>query len=146
MRSFEDLECWKKAAALRRKISALVKTFPKDERFRLSDQIVGASRSVTANIAEGYGRYHYQENIQFCRQSRGSLFEIIDHLTVARDENYVSEDAYQQLRTEVNECLAMLNGFINYLSKAKSASTDVNEPEVEYRFSPPVNYYPLTDN
>ena len=78
-KSFKDLEVWKKSRGLRRELSLLVKTFPAEENYRLTDQLIRAGRSVTANIAEGYGRYHYQENIQFCRQSRGSLTEVQDH-------------------------------------------------------------------
>ena len=132
MKSFEELECWKKATALRKRLSILVKTFPSEEKYRLCDQIMRASRSVTANIAEGFGRFHYQENIQFCRQSRGSLYEIIDHLIVARDENYISNDDLTDLKKEIHECLAILNGFINYLSKAKSENRLVKEPQVTY--------------
>jgi len=132
MKSFEELECWKKAAALRKEISALVKSFPKDERFRLSDQLIRASRSVTANIAEGYGRYHFQENIQFCRHSRGSLYEVLDHLIVANEEGYITQEHLIDFKSKINECLAILNGYINYLGKAKS-DFGVKEPEVEYR-------------
>ncbi len=89
--TFEDLEIWRLARNFRKGISAMVRTFPVDEKYRLTDQLIRASRSVTANIAEGYGRFHYQENIQFCRQSRGSLFEIVDHLTVALDQGYITD-------------------------------------------------------
>jgi four helix bundle protein len=81
--------------------------------------MIRASRSVTANIAEGYGRYHYQENIQFCRQARGSLFELIDHLSVALDENYIAEDHYNDLKSNILEIIRMLNGYIKYLAKSK---------------------------
>ncbi|MCI0750205.1 MAG: four helix bundle protein [Flammeovirgaceae bacterium] len=138
MKSFEELECWKKATELRRKLSVLVKSFPSEERYRLCDQIIRASRSVTANIAEGYGRFHFQENIQFCRQGRGSLFELIDHLVVASDEGYISEGQLIDLKREIHECLALLNGFINYLGKAKSGGSYANEPALEYRT--PDNY------
>ncbi|MBS1508635.1 MAG: four helix bundle protein [Bacteroidetes bacterium] len=137
MKSFEELECWKKAAALRRRISALVKTFPAHEKYKLEDQMIRSSRSVTANIAEGFGRFHYQENAQFCRQSRGSLFELIDHLTVSREENYVSEEVYQELRNDIDGCLALLNGYINYLLKAKTVSKVQESVE---------HYSQLTDN
>lgn len=137
MKSFEELECWKKAASLRRNLSAFVKTFPADERFRLTDQLLRASRSVTANIAEGYGRFHYQEFIQFCRHSRGSLFEIIDHLTVAEEEKYITEYQLNELKRAIQECCAILNGFINYLQRAKKTGI-VSEPEIVYE--------PLTDN
>jgi four helix bundle protein len=76
---------------------------------------------VTNNIAEGYGRFNYQENIQFCRISRGSLYEIIDHLIIASEENYISETDLIKLKEQVNKCLAILNGYINYLKKAKAA-------------------------
>ncbi|TLD40549.1 MAG: hypothetical protein JETT_3186 [Candidatus Jettenia ecosi] len=68
--TFETLEVWKEARELREEIPKLTKKLPVNERFRLSDQMIRASRSVTANIAEGYGRYHFQENIQYCRQAR----------------------------------------------------------------------------
>lgn len=82
-----------------------------------------ASRSVTHNIAEGYGRFHYQENIQFCRISRGSLHELLDQFITAFDEDYISEEAYLKYKKQVNSCLAILNGYINYLKKAKSYLT-----------------------
>jgi four helix bundle protein len=85
VRTFEDLEVWTVCRDLRKEISDLTRTFPPEERYRLSDQLIRAARSVTANIAEGYGRFHYQENIQFVRHARGSLFEVIDHLTVGFD-------------------------------------------------------------
>lgn len=83
------------------------------------DQILRASRSVTANIAEGYGRFHYQENIQFCRQARGSLFELVDHLTVLLDEAVLGAEEFKTLRTEVFRIIRMLNGYVRYLRRRK---------------------------
>ncbi|MBE7548662.1 hypothetical protein KsCSTR_16610 [Candidatus Kuenenia stuttgartiensis] len=117
--TFETLEVWKKARELRKEISILTKALPSDERFRLADQLVRASRSVTANIAEGHGRYHFQENIQFCRQARGSLYEVLDHLTVALDENYISEEEFNILKTKIFVVIKILNGYISYLKKRK---------------------------
>ncbi|HEU5290699.1 MAG TPA: four helix bundle protein [Cyclobacteriaceae bacterium] len=138
MKNFEELDCWKKATALRRRLSELVKKFPNDEKYRLTDQIIRASRSVTANIAEGYGRYHYQENAQFCRQSRGSLFELIDHLIVAGDEKYISDAEFAEFKTEIESCLIVLNGFINYLIQAKSRTNKFEEPESRYELDSPL--------
>ena len=123
IRSFEDLECWKLAAGLRRKISLLVKTFPSEEKFRLSDQMVRASRSVTNNIAEGYGRYHFLENAKFCRNSRGSLTELQDHLMIAFEEKYLSEELYTELQTDILNCQKVLNGYVKYLLRAKLEDT-----------------------
>ena len=117
--TFETLEVWKESRKLRKDISKLVKTLPAVENFRLSDQMIRSSRSVTANIAEGHGRYHFQENIQFCRQSRGSLYELLDHLTVALDENYISEDKFDILKTKILKTVKILNGYINYLKRQK---------------------------
>ncbi len=119
IRSFEDLECWKSATELRRNVSKLVKTFPQTEKYALVDQLVRASRSVTNNIAEGYGRFHFQENIQFCRHSRGSLYEVIDHLIIATDEKYITEEEYSLYKQLLNRNLALPNGYINYLTNQK---------------------------
>ena len=97
----------------------MVRNFPKNDQFRLVDQMVRASRSVTANIAEGYGRYYYQENIQFCRQARGSLYELLDHFTVALDEEYISRKTFEEFQAEVFDLVKLLNGYIKYLQKAK---------------------------
>ena len=90
--SFEELECWKEAVVLRKQIRIKIRSFPVEEKYKLIDQLQRATRSVTANIAEGFGRYHYQENSQFCRHSRGSLHEVIDHLIVANEEAYLTDN------------------------------------------------------
>jgi four helix bundle protein len=89
---FYELPIYKKCRAFKQKISVIVKThFPKEEKFLLSAQTLDAVRSITANIAEGFERYHYQENIQFCRQSRGSLAEVMEHIITAYDQNIFLE-------------------------------------------------------
>lgn len=118
-RSFKDLECWKACVDVRRWFLVLVKSFPKEERYELVSQMKRASRSTTANIAEGYGRYHFQENIQFCRTSRGSLYELIDHLTVAVEEEYISQETSDEGETLVRKSIAILNGYIKYLQNQK---------------------------
>lgn len=122
VKSFMDLDCWKVARELRRKISTLANSFPSEEKYGLTSQIKRASRSETANIAEGYGRFHHQENIQFCRMSRGSLTETLDHLTVALDENYISVSEFDSFKDDLERCLKILNGYINYLRKLKSGT------------------------
>lgn len=118
IKTFEDLDCWKKARRLRIKISELVKTFPNDEKFGLTSQIVRAVRSVTHDIAEGYGRFHFRENAQFCRTSRGSLYEVLDQVIVANEEGYISENMLNEIRKDIFENIKILNGYINYLVKS----------------------------
>jgi len=117
--TFETLDVWIKSRELRNRISKLTKTFPSEEKYRLTDQMIRASRSVTANIAEGHGRYHFQENIQFCRQARGSLYELIDHLYVAIDEEYTDNNNFTNIKTNIYEVIRILNGYIKYLNKSK---------------------------
>ncbi len=88
----ENLEVSVKAKEYRRDIYELVKQFPKIEEFRLSNQLIRSTRKYPANIAEGYGRFHYKENIQFCRIARGSLVETLDHLSVALECDYITNE------------------------------------------------------
>ncbi|EIJ38423.1 S23 ribosomal protein [Galbibacter orientalis DSM 19592] len=120
IKTFEDLNSWVKGTELRRKIASVIKTFPKFEKFELMSQMRRASRSVTHNIAEGYGRFHFKENAQFCRISRGSLYGILDQIITALDENYIDNKTYEDTRLMVIDCIKILNGYINYLSNAKS--------------------------
>ena len=109
MNSFEDLETWQKCRQLRKDISVLLKQFPVEEKYKLIDQLQRSSRSVTANIAEGHGRFHYQDNLKFCRNARGSLNEILDHLICAFDESLITDEQLQDLRLKYEECHRLLN-------------------------------------
>lgn len=91
--------------------------------YGLTAQIRDAAVSVTANIAEGYGRYHYQENIQFCRISRGSVNEVLDHLYAALDESYINKETFDELYSQGREVERVLNGYINYLKRQLSKAT-----------------------
>jgi four helix bundle protein len=117
IRTFEDLECWKKGTQLRREISRVIKQFPDYEKYGLVSQMRRASRSITHNISEGYGRFHYKENAQFCRTSRGSAYELLDQIIVSLDEGYIEQETYQDLRLMIMDCIIILNGYINYLVK-----------------------------
>lgn len=119
---FRDLDVWKKSREFRKEIWNFCKKLPHDEKYRLSDQMIRASRSITANIAEGYGRFHYQENIQFCRQSRGSAYEMIDHITVAVDCEYINTNEENYYINNAEEIIRLLNGYIKYLQSRKDES------------------------
>jgi len=119
IRSFEDLECWKIGVEIRKLSMQLVRKLPPEEKYDLGSQLKRAARSITANIAEGYGRFHFQENIQFCRISRGSAYETIDHLLVATEESYITQKEMGAAKELINTFLKVLNGYINYLSNAK---------------------------
>jgi four helix bundle protein len=120
---FRDLDAWKHCRDLRQSIWAVCKALPREEKFRLGDQMVRASRSAAACIAEGYGRFHYQENIQFCRQSRGSLYELIDHLLVAHECGYTSDAAACDLIEKAKRAIQTVNGYIRHLKKQKVSNS-----------------------
>ncbi len=71
MGSFEELTLWQKSRKLHKNIFELVHNLPASEKFKLTDQIIRSSRSITSNMVEGHGRFHLKENIQFCRVARG---------------------------------------------------------------------------
>jgi len=81
----------------------------------LTDQIIRSTRKCPANIAEGYGRFHFKENIQYCRIARGSLTETQDHLSCALECNYISTQILKEYDSEIEVLIKMLNGYIKYL-------------------------------
>ena len=116
--NFEKLHCWQVCDDLKKYMKeAVLQNLPKTERFELYSQILRASRSATVNIAEGWGRYHYKENVRFLFYARGSVAEILDHSLEAKDCNYINEDVLEEIRIRTSSCIKLINGYINYLRK-----------------------------
>ncbi len=111
--------CWQACREVRLYIGELTKKLPQHEKYDLIDNIRRASRSATRNIAEGYGRHHHQENLQFCRISRGSLYEILDDLITAQDEKYIEESDFKNAEVMIIKALKLLNGYIRYIERSK---------------------------
>jgi len=123
IRTFEDLECWKQCRMLRLFVARqVVPALLRDERYRLGDQLLKAARSTTANIAEGYGRFHYLDNAKFCSNARGSCWDTLDHLITRNDEGFISSELLDQGRMLLNQAVKLLNGYMNYLKRAHTAS------------------------
>lgn len=112
IREFKDLEVWKAGRALRKEMYKLADQLPDAEKFGLASQIRRAATSVTANIAEGFGRFGYQENAQLCRQARGSLYELRDHLTTCADEGYISLMEGKRPDSIAQSVARLLNGYL----------------------------------
>jgi four helix bundle protein len=112
VKDFTDLVAWRLGRELRRSVYSLTRCFPAEEKYVLVAQMRRAAISVTANLAEGFGRFSYQENIQFCRQSRGSAFELRDHLVAALDEGHISRERWKQADTMAQRFIQVLNGYI----------------------------------
>jgi four helix bundle protein len=122
VKDFTDLDVRKMARKLRSEIYGASKTFPKDETYALISQMSRAALSVTANIAEGYGRYSFQGNIQFCRQRRTSVYEPGGLCTAALDSGYISKIAFKDLNALSISVIELLNGYIS-ATKTSQQST-----------------------
>jgi four helix bundle protein len=114
---FRELKCWQLSRELRKMLYTIAKCLPDYEKYGLASQIRRAAVSITANIAEGYGRYHFKENIQFCRQSRASLYECEDHLITCMDEDYIDKQKYDEVLNLMIETRKVTDGYIRYLEK-----------------------------
>jgi four helix bundle protein len=103
---------------------------PDFEKYELGRQIRRAAVSLTNNIAEGHGRYHYLDEIKFQVQSRGSLAELLDDLNVCQDEDYLSVAEIVELKKHAKEVQCLINGYIRFLRSRKSgASLAVRESD-----------------
>jgi four helix bundle protein len=120
-RRFEELRCWQMARKYRKAIYAVTRKFPKDELFGLTNQLRRAACSVTANIAEGYGRYSLQDTAQFCVIARGSLNETLDQLYVALDEGYIDQQTFDTLYEQARAVEQVVNGYIAHLRRQGQA-------------------------
>lgn len=125
-KDFTSLVAWKKARELKVFLYTEVIPFlPSEEKFNLNVQIRKVGVSGTANIAEGYGRYHYQEAIRFYRISRGSIYEAKDHLTSCYDLNYIPKDTFDKGINLIEETKIALNGYIRYVKNKKDLDNNL---------------------
>lgn len=125
LKHYYELPVYNKCRLFRIFISKIIKKcFSENEAYILRTQLLRSNRSVTANIAEGFGRYHFQENIQFCRQARGSLTETLEHLITARDEGYIDEEMLLEAHRNYTGCLLQLNGYIKHIQNYKNAEAN----------------------
>ena len=133
-RSFEDLDVYKAARELRKRFYQVAKSLPESEKFNLNLQIRRAAVSLTNNLAEGHGRFHYTDNIRFVLISRGSLEELMDDLNICEDEGYATPSQLAPLRADCASLMRQLNGYIRYLRESKAgASLGLREETIPYR-------------
>lgn len=113
IKNFYDLDAWKKGHELVLKIYRITEDFPEKERYGVTSQIQRASTSITADISEGFARFHFKDKIRFYYQSRGSVAEVQNFLLIARDLNYINNDKCAELGELANEVARLTNGLIN---------------------------------
>lgn len=130
IKSFEDLDVWKVGREVRQDLYRLAKQLPKYEQYGLGQQVRTAGISLTANIAEGYGRFHFKENVQFCRIARRSAYELLDHVITCYDQGYMDEKCHQELREKLVRFIQLVNGYIRSIGrsdKREAAGSGTND-------------------
>ena len=121
-RTFEDLDVYRAAREFRKAMYAVTRKLPAHEKFELASQIRRASVSLTNNIAEGHGRYHFPDQIKFQLQARGSLTELMDDVNICSDENYLPANEIVELKKQAVEVHQLINGYIRYLRGRKAGA------------------------
>lgn len=112
IQSFTDLNVWKEGHKLVLMIYKITKNFPKEEIYSIVDQMRRAAASITANIAEGFGRQTYKEKVQFYYVAKGSLSELKNFILIAKDVGYLSDENFKLLVEQANVVDQILQGFI----------------------------------
>jgi len=113
--SFENLDVWREAIDFTKQLYGVTEHFPTAEQFGLSSQMRRAAISIATNIAEGKGRFHKKEFVQFLYISRGSLYETITLVKLAEQLGFLSKDLHDQLLCTAKQILSRLSGLINSL-------------------------------
>lgn len=126
VKSLETLEVWKKAKEFALQVyREVLPLLPPEEKWNLNQQLRRASSSIPANIAEGYGRFYYQEIIRFCYIACGSLEETLSHLVMCYELKYISRTIFDSLEQDGEKLTQLINGYIGYLKRSKQGQ---NEP------------------
>jgi len=121
-KGYRDLECYKQARFLRIFISEITKKFPEHEKYLLTKQIIDCSRSITRNIAEGYGRFTYADTKNFFVIARGSTTETMEQLLTASDERYIEDKEKEAGEHQCELVFKLINGYISYLDRTRKSS------------------------
>ena len=123
VRSFEELDIWRKARELTRRIYDLSNKGLPGKDFALRDQIRRACISIMANTAEGFERSGTGEFLQFLAMAKGSTGEVRSLLYIALDQGYLEQGTFDQLSTQASEISRMIGSLMNYLKKSKIKGT-----------------------
>jgi len=130
IQGLETLEAWKHAKDFAVRVcKEVLPLLPVEEKWSLGQQIRRSAQSVPANIAEGHGRFYFQEAIRFYYIARGSLSETYTHITIAHELGYIPQKIYSDLRKQTEDLIRIINGYIAYLKRAKIGA---NEPGADY--------------
>ena len=112
----EKLDVWCKARDFAVRVNKeVLRLFPPEEKWSLKQQIRRSSQSIPANIAEGHGRFYFQDKVRICYIARGSLEETQSHIVYAYKVGYISETLYTSLEIVGENLNRLINGYISFL-------------------------------
>ena len=114
---FEKLEVWNETRVFVKQIYLDTKQFPDEEKFGIVNQMRRASVSICANIAEGMSRQTEKDKARFINQAFSSAIEVVNFLILSNDLNYLSDDRYAALRTQLEKITNQLNSLYNKFDK-----------------------------
>jgi four helix bundle protein len=135
----EKLDVWCKARDFAVRINKdVLPLLPAEEKWVLSQQLRRSSQSIPANIAEGHGRFYFQDNVRFCYIARGSLEESLSHIVYAQKVGYISEALFTSLAQDGENVNRLINGYIGFLKKSKQGA---NEPGANYSVREDISEY-----
>jgi four helix bundle protein len=142
VKSLETLEAWEKARNFSVRIyREVLPLLPSEEKWNLNQQLRRSASSIPANIAEGYGRFYYQETIRFCYIARGSLEETLSHLVLCVEMNYIPRPLFDMLEQDGEKLTQLINGYIGYLKRSKQG---LNEPGANHTVREEQSQYDLS--
>jgi four helix bundle protein len=144
-KGFEDLDCYKLALDVMVNAHQVAKTFPAEEKYDLVQQLRRSSKSVSANIAEGYGRFHYLDTLRFYAFARGSLNETLNHFITAQLLDYIDQVYLDDLSELVREAERTLNGLMNYVRRQRSGSDLYGDKKIKEDYSTEYSYEELIE-
>ncbi|HEY5903887.1 MAG TPA: four helix bundle protein [Anaerolineales bacterium] len=139
VKNLEKLEAWRKAQEFCLRIyREVLPLLPSEEKWNLGQQLRRSALSIPANVAEGHGRFYYQDNVRFCYNARGSLEETLSHLVVSGKLNYIPVPLMESLVTDGEHLTQLINGYIGYLKRSKQGQT---EPGANYAVREDSTFY-----
>ena len=116
----EDLDAWCEARILAKFVYQIIRNIPKIEQYNIVKHMRECARSIPANIAEGFGRYNYQESMQFYRIARGSLNELKSDCYLSLDNDFVFKEDFEKAMDQIEKVNQLLNGLIRSTSRRKA--------------------------
>ena len=117
VRNYRDLEVWQKTMDLAEECYRLTRGFPREEVFGLTSQIRRSACAIPANIAEGHGRQHTREFLDFLSIARGSLMELETHLLLSRRVGLLPQERLHAVLRVTDQVGRMMTGLRKSLEK-----------------------------